>query len=111
MDTSPWPDALEPQFENVEIGIARTRAAYRDWDGVNEIEDLYIQQIGAAKKLIYAESQYFASRSIAEAIIARLGEPDPPEIVIVPPRTCGRLARTAGDGPRTRRTGARDRGG
>ena len=85
VETSPWPEALEPQFENVEIGIARTRAAYRDWDSVDEIKQLYIQQIGAAKKLIYAESQYFASRAVAEAIIARLAEPDPPEIVIVHP--------------------------
>ena len=82
---SPWPEALEPQFENVEIGIARTRAAYRDWDAVNEIERLYLNQIGAAKRFIYAESQYFASRSIAEAIIARLQEDNPPEIVIVHP--------------------------
>ena len=82
---SPWPEALEPQFENVEIGIARTRAAYRDWDAVNEIERLYLEQIGAAKRFIYAESQYFASRSVAEAIIARLQEDDPPEIVIVHP--------------------------
>jgi len=82
---NPWPDALTAQFENVEIGIARTRAAYRDWDAVDEIEQLYLQHIGRAKRFIYAESQYFASRSIAEAIIERLGENDPPEIVIVHP--------------------------
>ncbi|WP_291178303.1 phospholipase D-like domain-containing protein [Erythrobacter sp.] len=82
---SPWPSALEAQFENVEIGIARTRAAYRDWDRVNEIEQLYLQQIARAKRFIYAESQYFASRSVGEAIIDRLQEDDPPEIVIVHP--------------------------
>ncbi|MGY8973348.1 MAG: phospholipase D-like domain-containing protein [Sphingomonadales bacterium] len=82
---TPWPDALEAQFENVEIGIARTRASYRDWDAVDEIEQLYLKQIGAAKRFIYAESQYFASRAIAEAIIARLQEDEPPEIVIVHP--------------------------
>jgi phosphatidylserine/phosphatidylglycerophosphate/cardiolipin synthase-like enzyme len=83
---TPWPDALDAQFEDVEIGIARTRAAYRDWDAVDEIKQLYLQQIAGAKKFIYAESQYFASRSIAEAMIARLREDDPPEIVIVHPR-------------------------
>lgn len=82
---SPWPEALEAQFENVEIGIARTRAAYRDWEGVDEIERLYLRQIAGAKRFIYAESQYFASRAIAEAIIDRLQEKDPPEIVIVHP--------------------------
>ena len=82
---SPWPEALDAQFENVEIGIARTRAAYRDWDEVDEIEQLYIQHIKRAKHFIYAESQYFASRAIAEAILARVQEEDPPEIVIVHP--------------------------
>ncbi|MXP29226.1 phospholipase [Porphyrobacter algicida] len=80
-----WPEALEPQFENVEIGIARTRAAYRDWDEVREIEALFVRHIRRAKRFIYAESQYFASRAIAEAIIERLQEDDPPEIVIVHP--------------------------
>ena len=82
---SPWPDALKPQFEDVEIGIARTRAAYRDWDSVDEIEQLYLSHIAGAKRFIYAESQYFASRKVAEAILARMQEPDPPEIVIVHP--------------------------
>ena len=82
---SPWPDALTAQFEDVEIGVARTRAAYRDWEKITEIEQLYLDQIAGAKRFIYAESQYFASRAIAEAIIARLGEDDPPEIVIVHP--------------------------
>ena len=82
---SPWPDALEPQFKNVEIGIARTRAAYREWDGVDEIKQLYLQHIRRAKHFIYAESQYFASRALAEAIVERVQEEDPPEIVIVHP--------------------------
>ena len=70
----------------MEIGIARTRAAYRDWDKVDEIAQLYLKHIAGAKRFIYAESQYFASRVIAEAIIERLQEDDPPEIVIVHPR-------------------------
>jgi len=83
---NPWPNALTAQFEDVEIGIARTRAAYRDWDKVDEIAQLYLKHIAGAKRFIYAESQYFASRVIAEAIIERLQEDDPPEIVIVHPR-------------------------
>lgn len=84
-DKSLWPDRLKVDFEDVEIGIARTRAAHRDWEAVNEIEHLIIGLIKRAKKFIYAESQYFASRKIAEAIIARFEEDDPPEIVIVHP--------------------------
>ncbi|WP_324827656.1 phospholipase D-like domain-containing protein [Qipengyuania zhejiangensis] len=84
-DRSLWPDGLEPDFENVEIGIARTRAAYRDWDAVNEIQDLFVLHIARAKKFIYAESQYFAARKVCEAIISRMEEDDPPEVVVVHP--------------------------
>jgi phosphatidylserine/phosphatidylglycerophosphate/cardiolipin synthase-like enzyme len=80
-----WPDGLEADFENVEIGIARTRAAYRDWSEVREIEQSFVEQIRRARKFIYAESQYFASRVIAEAVLEKLAESDPPEIVIVHP--------------------------
>jgi phosphatidylserine/phosphatidylglycerophosphate/cardiolipin synthase-like enzyme len=86
-ETSAWPDDLEPHFENVEVGIARTRAEYEGDPGVNEIEELFVSQIGRAKRFIYAESQYFASRAIAEAMCARLSSDDPPEIVVVNPET------------------------
>ena len=86
-EESPWPEGLIPHFENVEVGIARTRAEYRGDPGVAEIERLFVAQIARAKRFIYAESQYFASRAVAEAMAARLAEPDPPEIVIVHPCT------------------------
>jgi len=54
---------------------------------VREIEALFVSQIASARHSIYAESQYFASRRIAEAIAARLGEPECPEIVIINPKT------------------------
>lgn len=83
--SSLWPEQLPVQFENVEIGIARTRAEYRDCGALREIEALFVRHIREAERSIYAESQYFASRKVAEAIAARLQEPEPPEIVIVHP--------------------------
>lgn len=80
-----WPEKLAVQFENVEIGIARTRAEYDETSKINEVEDLLVAQIGAAKKFIYSENQYFTSPRIAEAITKRLQEDDPPEIVMVQP--------------------------
>ena len=80
-----WPDGLKADFENVEVGIARTRAEYRDWEAVDEIKALFVEQIGRAKRFIYAESQYFASRAVCEALVKRLEEEDPPEVVIVHP--------------------------
>lgn len=82
---SPWPESLEAAFENVEIGIARTRAAYREWAQVDEVEQLFLAHVARAKQFIYAESQYFASRTVAEAIVKRVQEDNPPEIVIVHP--------------------------
>jgi len=100
---SPWPDRLHAEFRNVEVGIARTRAAYRDLGELREIEALYVEQIGRAKRFIYAESQYFASRRIAEAIAEKLAQPGPPEIVIINPLSAeGWLEQTAMDGARVR---------
>ncbi|WP_374405835.1 phospholipase D-like domain-containing protein [Pelagerythrobacter sp.] len=86
-DDSLWPDGLTAQFENVEIGIARTRAKYDGLPQVDEIERLLLDQIARAKRFIYSENQYFTSRKIAEAIARRLKEDDPPEIVMVQPIT------------------------
>lgn len=80
-----WPEGLEPLFENVQLAIARTRPDMPDAEGHHEIEAMYLDLIGRAKTMIYAESQYFASRKIARAIAQRLGEADGPEIVIVNP--------------------------
>lgn len=100
---SPWPEGLVAEFENVEIGIARTRARYRGCPEVREIEALFVEQIARARRFIYAESQYFASRRIAEAIALRVAEPDPPEIVLVNPATAeGWLEQAAMDTARVR---------
>ncbi|WP_081629371.1 phospholipase D-like domain-containing protein [Methylopila sp. M107] len=80
-----WPDGLKPHLEDVDVGIARTYAAYGDHEQVVEIEQLYLAAIAAAERTIYVESQYFASRQIAEAVMKRLREFDGPEIVIVNP--------------------------
>ncbi|WP_404481646.1 phospholipase D-like domain-containing protein [Novosphingobium sp. BL-52-GroH] len=83
---SPWPDGLRAEFENVEIGIARTRAEHEGCPQVSEIEQLFVEQIRRARRFIYAETQYFASRAIAEAVCERLAEDDPPEFLIMNPR-------------------------
>ena len=86
-EPSAWPEGLEPHFTDVEVGIARTRAAYKDEGGVDEIAQLFVAHVKRARRFIYAENQYFASRVVAEAISARLVEDNPPEIVIVHPAT------------------------
>jgi phosphatidylserine/phosphatidylglycerophosphate/cardiolipin synthase-like enzyme len=98
---TPWPDNLHAEFENVEIGIARTRAEWGDCAQISESENLFVEQVAQAKRFVYAETQYFASRRIAEAICERLAEPDPPEFLIINPLTAdGWLEQVAMDSAR-----------
>ncbi|OWK32517.1 phospholipase D-like domain-containing protein [Sphingomonas mucosissima] len=82
-----WPPDLEPDFEDVDVAISRSQPEHGGQEALREIEHLYLALIARAKRFIYAESQYFASRRVAEAIARRLDEPDGPEIVIINPVT------------------------
>ncbi len=82
-----WPGSLEPQMRNVSVGIARTMPAFDGHQGAHEIEALYLAAIGAAKHSIYIESQFFACARIADSVIARLREPNGPEIIVINPES------------------------
>ncbi|MBU8539231.1 phospholipase D-like domain-containing protein [Falsiroseomonas tokyonensis] len=98
-----WPEGLAPQFHNIQVGIARSQPEMPESPAVLEIERLYLDLIASARHMIYAESQYFASRRIAEVIARRLAEPDGPEIVLVNPHSAqGWLEPIAMDSARAR---------
>lgn len=80
-----WPGAVAPTFVDVDVGIARTAPLFGNHRRVFEVESLLLACIREARETIYCESQYFASRTVAEAIAARLRDEDGPEIVIVNP--------------------------
>jgi phosphatidylserine/phosphatidylglycerophosphate/cardiolipin synthase-like enzyme len=82
-----WPKALKPMFREVDVAISRTRGAAPGQKPIREIEALFCDQIARARRFIYAENQYFASRKVGEAILKRLGEKDCPEIVIINPES------------------------
>jgi phosphatidylserine/phosphatidylglycerophosphate/cardiolipin synthase-like enzyme len=101
--TDCWPEDLPCQFRDAEIAISRTRPDMPDLPEVREIERLILDQIASAKRHIYAESQYFASRRIAEAMARRLDEPEGPEIVLINPISAdGWLEQVAMDTARAR---------
>ncbi|SDB69638.1 phospholipase D-like domain-containing protein [Belnapia rosea] len=101
--TDCWPTDLPAQFRDIDIGIARTRPEMPECPPIHEIEQLYLDLIATARHCIYAESQYFASRRIAEAIARRLAEPHGPEIVLVNPLSAqGWLEPIAMDSARAR---------
>jgi phospholipase D1/2 len=85
--SDPWPEGLLVDMADVAVAIARTIPAYDAQTEVREIEALYLAAIAAAHRSVYLESQYFASRAVAEAIAQRLDEPDGPEFVIVNPES------------------------
>ncbi len=81
-DHDPWPETVTPDLVNVDMAIARTDAERRGAE-IRENEALYLRMIADAKSLIYLENQYFTSSRITDALIARLKEPDGPEIVLM----------------------------
>jgi phosphatidylserine/phosphatidylglycerophosphate/cardiolipin synthase-like enzyme len=82
-----WPKSVSAHFDDVAVAIARSAPDMPDQEGIHEIEALYLEHIARAERWIYAESQYFASRRVAEAIARRLDEEDGPEIIVINPLT------------------------
>jgi len=102
-----WPDGLDAGFRDISVAICRSRPEGDGEAAVREIEATSLALIARARRYIYAESQYFASRRIAEAIAHRLEEPDGPEFVLVNPfKSQGWLEPVAMDTARARLYGA-----
>jgi phosphatidylserine/phosphatidylglycerophosphate/cardiolipin synthase-like enzyme/uncharacterized membrane protein YdjX (TVP38/TMEM64 family) len=81
--SDPWPDDLVPDLRDVDVGIACTVPPTPDDEGTREVEQLYLDMIGAAERYVYIENQYFTARRLGDALAARLGEPHGPEVVLV----------------------------
>jgi phosphatidylserine/phosphatidylglycerophosphate/cardiolipin synthase-like enzyme len=79
----PWPDCVNPDFADLAVGTPRTYAAWKQYPEVRQVESLHTRSIREAKRLIYMENQYFTSPLIAEALAARLREPDGPEVLLI----------------------------
>ena len=82
-----WPVSITPVLRDVPVAIARTEPAFEEFAGVGEVRNLHLDAIAAAQRDIFAENQYFTSKTIADALRARLDEPDGPDIAIVSPGT------------------------
>ncbi len=78
-----WPDFTIPDLEDVEVAIARTLPRWHGAPMVEEIRALTFASIAEARSRIYIENQYMTSPLYAEAIAARLLEPDGPEVVLM----------------------------
>ncbi len=90
-----WPDGLESALDGVEVAVARTEPPFGDEPQVDEIERLSLAAVAAARDTLYIESQYFACQTVADAIEARLREPDGPEIVVINPQAAQNVVEDA----------------
>jgi phosphatidylserine/phosphatidylglycerophosphate/cardiolipin synthase-like enzyme/uncharacterized membrane protein YdjX (TVP38/TMEM64 family) len=82
-----WPASTKADIGDLPVAIARTEPRFETLDGAAEIRDLHVAAIGAARRDIFAENQYFTSTTIAAAFEERLREADSPDVAIVSPGT------------------------
>jgi uncharacterized membrane protein YdjX (TVP38/TMEM64 family) len=82
----PWPADVEPDLAEIDIAIARTEPAFDGRPGVQEIRQLHLDAIAAACRHLFFENQYFTSGLIANALAARLAEPEGPEVAVISPQ-------------------------
>ena len=83
----PWPAGLQPDLTDIDIAISRTEPAFEGAQGVHELRQLHLDAIAAARRHLFFENQYFTSGTIANALAARLDQPDGPEVLVVSPQT------------------------
>ncbi len=105
-----WPAGVEPALRDVAVGISRTVPGDQGHEAISEIRTLHLDAIAAARHAIYAENQYFTSRTISGAFTARLAAADAPEIAVVSPGDAKRLAGGVDDGRAARAHPSRDQG-
>jgi len=87
-----WPRGVETDLDDVDVAIVRTEPPFEGRRAVQEVRELHLDAIARARRFIFMENQYFTSGLIADALAARLREPDGPEIVLLTHRDqCGWL--------------------
>jgi len=85
-----WPQHVEPDFTDLDVGIMRTVAALEEGDEeVREIERATVAAIGSAERFIYIENQYITSKTACEALVARMRVRRELEVVVVTTREPG----------------------
>jgi len=85
-----WPQHVEPDFTDADVGIMRTVAALEERDeDIREIERATVAAIGSAERFIYIENQYVTSKTACEALVARMRARRELEVVVVTTREPG----------------------
>lgn len=77
------PEIAGLPLDTTEVTICRTVHAVDGAGSITEILSLYKRAIRQARELIYAETQYFTSRDIQEALLERVRDSERPGLQIV----------------------------
>lgn len=78
-----WLDDLEPHLTGCDVAVALAEAGGRDHKRRTDPIQLTCDAIDAAREHIYIETQYLASTRVVRHLVARLREPEGPEVVIL----------------------------
>lgn len=79
----PWPAEVAVDLREVDVGVARTEGEHDGHARVTEIREVLLAAIAAARRSIYLEHQFFTAACVGEALRARVGGAEGPEIVLV----------------------------
>jgi phospholipase D1/2 len=85
VENDPWPDGVQPDFTDVDIGIARTQPEYAGEPAVREVEQLFLDSIEAAERTVYIENQFLTHIEFADRLCRRLKKKPKLEVLIVAP--------------------------
>jgi phosphatidylserine/phosphatidylglycerophosphate/cardiolipin synthase-like enzyme/uncharacterized membrane protein YdjX (TVP38/TMEM64 family) len=85
--TDLWPRHVEPDFRDVDIGIARTLGPYAGQPAVREVERLFEDMIASAEHSLYIENQFLTNLHLAGCLAARMQQRPELRVVILGPRT------------------------
>jgi len=81
----PWPASVEPDFTDVDVGIARTLPAYDNDEAVSEVEPLFLDSVEAAERSVYIENQFLTFKPFAQRLARRLRKNPELEALIIAP--------------------------
>ena len=78
-----WPQDLAPDFTDPPVAISRSLASWRGLPEITEGMTLTLDALGAARRSIYMEAQYFTAPAVGALLAAALARPEGPEIVAI----------------------------
>lgn len=80
-----WPEDLEPQFTDIDVGLSLTEPSLNGKPALRQIETLYARAIRKAERLVFIENQFLTAPVVAKALTERLQEQPELEAVIITP--------------------------